>query len=251
MENIIVASPFNIVRIGNYSTPPKLSEYPQFETLTEKIDKLQELPLVELKILYQELMEFSREISLDRRHFEIYGMNPPLYGNMISVDERIVELECPKFCVKTKVNTVINGREVKTDKEYLSYDLYKEFEKIFNDDEKMTKEEFTAAMKETCCTDWYKMDTYGECYTGHWKTDSSTAWDKTFQDNVDFLYALPYPPKAILKTIEIGCNSRLESCPYSLAVCQWIVEKKKQIETKEEPKEETKNEKKRRRKKRK
>lgn len=132
----------------------------------------------------------------------------------------------------------LNGYKLLTNEFSVPYDVYLEWKKIWDDNEEMLYEEFKKEFEETACTDWAKMDKYGECYGGYWKYpedsyEKENAWDLSYEENCKALYDLPYPKKFILHTIKIGCQNRQESVTYTNLLCEYM---KRQINKMKQPK---------------
>jgi len=77
------------------------------------------------------------------------------------------------------------------------------------------------------CSDWNKMDEFGECFGGYWKypegsVEKENAYDLSFRKNILCIYSLPYPDHVLIKTVNWGCNSRQESVPFSNEICEWV-----------------------------
>jgi len=132
----------------------------------------------------------------------------------------------------------INGYTLLTDEFSVPYDVFLEWKNIWENNTEMTYEEFKEEFSSTACTDWAKMDKYGECYGGYWKYpedsyEHENAWELSYEENRKALYDLPYPKDFILHTVKIGCNNRQESVPYTNLLCEYM---KRQIERHNKPK---------------
>lgn len=111
----------------------------------------------------------------------------------------------------------------------VGYDIFIEWKKIWDDKEEMTYEKFKDEFNGTACSDWAKMDKYGECYGGYWKYpddsyEKENAWELSHEENCKALFDLPYPKRFILYTIDIGCSNRQESVPYTNLLCEYMVQ---------------------------
>jgi len=84
-----------------------------------------------------------------------------------------------------------------------------------NEVDEMSYVDFTHECDKVMCSDWDKMDRFGESYAGYWKReDKSNAGLLSRYTNIWYLYQLPYPKRLLLKSIEIACNIRCESVRY-------------------------------------
>lgn len=112
----------------------------------------------------------------------------------------------------------------------VSWDIYQNWLEEWNSKDKPTREEFLQWFTENTCSDWCKMDRYGECYGGPWQADRDSeeykgAWDACHRDNAEALWELVeagYPAAFVKLTVEVGCGNRNESVPYSLFLCEWM-----------------------------
>jgi len=132
----------------------------------------------------------------------------------------------------------INGYKLQTDEFSVPYDVYLEWKEIWDNSEKMTYETFKEEFGHAACSDWHKMDKYGECYGGYWNypedsKERENAWDLSYEENCKSLYDLPYPKDFILHTVKVGCNNRRESVPYTNLLCEYM---KRQMDRMNQPK---------------
>ena len=94
----------------------------------------------------------------------------------------------------------------------------------------MPYDEFVVEFNQTACTDWNKIDEYGNSYGGYWtypkgSYEGDNAFFLTRQKNCQKLYQLPYSKSFLLHTIVIGCRNRMESVRYSNHLCEMFKKK--------------------------
>lgn len=131
-----------------------------------------------------------------------------------------------------KDNEIVNGYEIndRWKKLYIDYDVFLSFKEIWYDNTSMNYEEFQEEFSNNSCSEWAKIDKYGDYNAGYrnYPEDSyeyQNAWDLTLRDNIMALYNLPYPHKFILHTVSVCCNNHQESVAYSNFLCEWMVRK--------------------------
>jgi hypothetical protein len=112
----------------------------------------------------------------------------------------------------------------------MTFDLYEELMLLSTPTKSWTFDDFKEAMEHVCCSDWYKMDAHGEPYGGFWQFpegsfERKNAWKLSWEENCKAMYALPFSKDALLKTVQVGCASRLESVRYSNFLCTWVERK--------------------------
>lgn len=224
-----------------------LSAYPNYHENMAKIETLSSInnldSLIELKKYFMDLQRdylIADPIGRSMLGFGAYRSYPLAFDHIIKLlDDRINEFASDSF---KKPISFLEGEKVcgysvdKYTKINFPYENYLKFKEIWNDETEMSFEDFYAAFKDTCCTDWYKMDRYGNCFGGYWEypdnsEEKENAYELSGQDNCRALYELPYPKKFILYTIRLGCGSRLECVPFSVYVCEWM---RRKIETMEQ-----------------
>lgn len=148
--------------------------------------------------------------------------------------QKLFPLYYSKYIPMSK-NEIVNGYALYNLTENLfSYDLYLELLKLWNVED-MTMNQFMKTYDETARCDWDKIDENGDTFKGYWEYPDTTierknAGDLTRAQNGKSLWNLPYPKKVLLKTIQIGCNNRLECVRYSNFICEWMKRKIKQME---------------------
>ena len=135
-------------------------------------------------------------------------------------------------------NEIINGYPIK---QFIKFNIdcldIILFKKIWDDCEELDYLQFSEIYDDIACSEWSKMDRYGTSFGGFWKFPEASeqhnnAWNLCREDNCRALYDLPYPKKFIIKTIKIGCSSRLESVPFSNYLCELMKRKVAIIESK-------------------
>jgi len=93
-------------------------------------------------------------------------------------------------------------------------------------DPEMGYDEFKTRMKDTCCSDWGKMDANGEPFPKEfWNDDVEEPWNLTLDNNCEKMYALPFPKAFLLWTIKHGCDRREESVRDSNFLGVWFSRK--------------------------
>jgi hypothetical protein len=179
--------------------------------LKQDIFELQSYYMKRLSIYYLSKMPFNDDIEL--------------------VIDRMNQLCDPKFLIEIEMSEqeTVNGYKLYNSKSNFPFDTYQEFVKIWNEPD-MTKEEFLKSYNDEACTEWSKMDENGESYVGFYlapedSEERKNAWFLTREKNGESLWALPYPKKFILKTIDIGCSNYQECVRYSNFVCEWMKRK--------------------------
>ena len=87
---------------------------------------------------------------------------------------------------------------------------------------------FKQALKDICCTDWYKMGPDGESYpkvlNGRQIDKDEDTWDLYFETNVRYLWdhKEDFCSRLIFLCIEYLCQFRCESPVQVLDLCKWI-----------------------------
>ena len=112
----------------------------------------------------------------------------------------------------------------------IDYFDFKEIKEQWIHDKEYSKSDFIDECHTIACTDWSKMDEFGNSFGGYWDYPIGTyerdhAYNLTKERNFEKLWELPYPKSVIIKTIELGCSNRMECVRYSNFVCEWIKRK--------------------------
>ena len=94
----------------------------------------------------------------------------------------------------------------------------------------MTYAEFVEGFEKEACSDWNKMDEHGECFGGVWQSENeferANAFELSRINNMNKLWALPYPKPFLLFTVRIGCTVRQESVRDSNHFAVWLQRKR-------------------------
>ncbi len=234
------AQPVNIDRpfgfwYGNNLDPNEVQRsLPLFETVSFKMLIMSTMNLEELMVFHVEFLEYVEQFKKKmgvRSAFFVKELNDICSMKRLHMIARIPNAK--KYydyllCVDETI--VVNGYElhsVKIDNFQMGYDAFIELVNIClkpqpNDNE------FYRWLDETLCTDWNKMDEYGESYGGYWQYPEHSyerinAGTLSRHDNIQALIALPYPRTLIMWTINIGCSNRHESVRYTNTMC-YIIE---------------------------
>lgn len=150
---------------------------------------------------------------------------------------------CKKYDSKFEENLcmdtdeVVNGYKLyKIDSNFMKRQDYTKLVEMWKSNKQYTYDEFTDIYDDTACSDWAKMDAHGGSFGGFWDYPEGTkekenAWSLTREANGLALWNLPYPKEVVLKTIEFGCNSRMESVRYSNFMCEWLKRKMVQLDS--------------------
>lgn len=212
--------------------------YPRFYEMLDKFDRLDAINDIKELI---DLVEYFEALQTDfiKQYRDIFLMDAGVYRQKIVLDDeinliydRINEIGKLQYYYENDIifdlDKTINGYKIPpASKLNIPFNFFLEWKDIWLDPTEMTYEEFSDQFDEIACTEWYKMDKYGECYGGFWTYPKNSyeyehAWELSGEENCKALYELPYPKKFILETIKIGCSSRQESVPYSNKLCEWM-----------------------------
>lgn len=94
---------------------------------------------------------------------------------------------------------------------------------------KWTFTSFSEAMRNICCSAWYKQDIYGEPFVGHWKHEDEAkrenAWDLSLRDSIQAMWKLPFTRCMLLWSIEYICGCHPESVWDSFILCTLVYNK--------------------------
>ncbi len=96
-----------------------------------------------------------------------------------------------------------------------------------------TFEEFLDLFEDQACTDWKKMDEHGVCFGGFYaypdgSYEKENAWELTGLRNCKKMWELPFPKRALLMTMKLGCDQREESVADSNSMCVYLQRKRAQ-----------------------
>ena len=217
----------------------------EYNELCEKVkDGMEKLDSMN----YEEVIEFEKTINIYiEKHAIRYGfvdvcggvhsyLTKPVFMRKKELSEsNIYAKKYYETKLIMKYAEEINGYKLyDTDSYIMDFELFEKLRQLLKSNEPMLKEEFETKFENIACSDWCKMDRYGECYGGFWKYPEDTeerkdAYNLSRKDNYNGLWLLPYPKKMILKTIEIGCKNRMESVRYSNFLCEWVTRVAKSV----------------------
>ena len=93
---------------------------------------------------------------------------------------------------------------------------------LWQQNERLTTNEFWEAFNCQACSDWSKMQPDGTSFGGAWLTDKSNAWDLTRLQNFACLAELQFPRRTILYAIDFLCPRRCESVIQVKEWLEWI-----------------------------
>ncbi|AYV85443.1 MAG: hypothetical protein Satyrvirus17_3 [Satyrvirus sp.] len=166
------------------------------------------------------LIDYFNDIS----YYQKYHGNANLFGTEIaklnSILDFLKQLSAKFDTCITIGEDEINGYNIgKYKLFYICYDDFLDMEYYWKKED-IPYEEFKNRFEDTACTEWNKMDKYGECFGSYWKyPEGSYEWENAFdlceEENCRALYELPYPKQFLLYTVRYGCRNRLECVEYS------------------------------------
>ena len=174
-------------------------------------------------------------LDLKRRERGVYLHYPiPVSYHAELVKKRILELT-PKWYleeVKTTSDEIVNGYAL-TDWFHFSevgYRTYQHLCELWDDPDDLSYEEFVEKFNKDTCTDWNKMDEYGDPYGGFYRSEDpkikENAYHLSGAHNRKMLWKLPFPKRFLLETVEIGCGRRHESVKDSNHMAVWFQRKR-------------------------
>lgn len=203
----------------------------------EMVDNLNYDELKELKENFKELQKYHFGNIKSNFGGYIYLGNFGKYifdEEIFKINELMVLRKNPAYNIKINFNDddEINGYKIGSihNNFKIPINTFYEFEEIWNDNNEMSYENFEKEFNNIACSEWRKMDIYGEYYTKYWKYPENSyerenAGHLTSEENCKALFKLPYPKKFILYTVEFGCSTMLESVPFSNFMCEWMKRK--------------------------
>jgi hypothetical protein len=214
-----------------------LHTYPGYSDILESLTFLNENNNLNDLISLVDKLEKLQNAYMKAANIQVFelGFGPGLFRQSISdVVNRINMIAHQQYgynsIISLKTGEEMNGYNINDDKVVdfmMPFHVYMEWHAIWNDKEydNITYEEFSEMFDETACSDWGKMDEYGNSYSGFWKypeesEERQNAYSLSLDYNCKALYNLPYPKKFILHTIKIGCGNRRESVSYSNFLCE-------------------------------
>jgi hypothetical protein len=248
---ILTPDPINIVCnklfVTNYHVEDKIiDEFPGITKIRKNLDNINELSydeLLNLKELLSDLqMYYCKRINHPCLHMgAYYQFGTPIEKEINLCAKKIKNKSLSKYYKNTQIiftpDTYVNGYKLFDCKENIfDEQQFNQLNDKWND-KTMDYSKFSDLYEKDACSEWAKQDRYGNCFGGFWKypegsDEKKNAYNLSREDNCKGLYELPYPKEFILETIEIGCNSRLESVRYSNFLCEWY--KQKLIKLKED-----------------
>jgi hypothetical protein len=212
-----------------------------------------------LEVLLQEVHQYNGLVDYAQGRTPLYFPHV-LHLNVKLVDARIDKLTPAWFKekVEMRLEDVVNGYKLDNDgsnpveyPEYLrlckiwdgvrveqvveertdTHYAIKAWVEYAEPMEELTKEEFIALYVDTACTDWNKQDEHGESFGGFWDFPEGTyektnAFELTGRKNGEMLWALPFPKRFLVETINIGCKTRDESVAFSNMLGVWVTKKR-------------------------
>jgi hypothetical protein len=197
----------------------------------ENLRKLSKLYLQLQTELFSKIPIYMRDMMVMR------GL--PYDKQLEEIEEQIAALECPLFNqpMEMKKEEEVNGYKLGSCRQLaFTYGCFLQIAKLWHNQEENAKyDTFEMFCNEVrFCSDWNKMDKYGECFGGYWKypegsPERENAWELSYTENIKCVYDLPYPKAVIARSIQDGCNSRSESVPMSNYYCEWVKRKMAQI----------------------
>lgn len=216
-----------LTKVGELTTPCPISvPRTMFDDSSPEVDKAFELLRDYVcagehkEELFESLMKILR--TLECRHVNIAMLDcaqPTAYTKFREMMYDLVDARTgnDKNVVDLASGT-LNGYEVRQYKG-VPYDLKfgKEWAKLWNEacSGDMLFAEFEKETDEEMCSDWAKMDQYGDCYGGYWKSEDQAVKAKAYilsrYTNIWHLYQLPFPKRLLIASVSLGCSRRRES----------------------------------------
>jgi hypothetical protein len=209
----------------------KINSYHKIKSIKNKINRFDELSKDELKELKEELCELQSSLL---RGNSFYSTNGFIFDSDIELCIKKLNEMDPTFSqthIVMQESESINGYNLyDTSHDIFSLDMFESNLSIWNDTQEFTLDEFREEFSNVACTDWHKMDRFGNSYGGYWEypegsDEKNDAWNLTFDDNMRGLYELPYSKKFVLATVKFGCSNRMECVRYSNHLCEWFKRK--------------------------
>lgn len=216
-----------------------LKRHPEVTQCLSMVDKLDSINDVQVLVkLLTDLEEMSAEYYRERDNFYgtiVFTQRESCFENEITkINDRINVLNNYDLVIEVEKYT-INGYETYSGKNEMKYSDFLECKNEWYRKESMTYDEFAEEFERTACTDWNKIDEFGESFGGYWKYPEGTyerenAYDLTRKRNCQKLFELPYSKSFLIYTTILGCGNRMESVRYSNHLCE-IMKKKLQLNT--------------------
>lgn len=217
-----------------------INDYPEIGYIRNNLSTINEIEdeytLTKLFNQIQDLQTYylgkTNPTALDSGSYEWRPFSEELW----LVRQRMEQVSATGYCndatkiIMTQDDEVNGYKLYNIDDNIFTEPYFNSLEKIWNENNNMTFEEFYEKYDDEACSDWSKQDEHGECYGGFWKYPKGSyeyenAYDLTRKKNGEKLYELPYPKEFLLHTIKLGCNNRQESVRWSNYICEWMKRK--------------------------
>lgn len=213
--------------------------YPLLEFLTERMLRLEELSLDELVQLQDDFILFQKHVAKacnmtpysaiqpqDAHNIEVHlrGARTQFWKARIP-DCALYHKKIPQGGVFAKDELVL-GYACGNFK--VSFEVFAMFMRQWHTPEKYsTDEAFYTKLDRECCSDWSKMDEFGDSFGGFYRYpegsyERENAYDLSRKTNLKKLCALPYPRRAVLYAIDLTCHQRSESVRMTVNLCEFI-----------------------------
>jgi len=236
-EGASVLSSGEEFRLGRLSTLIRKQKSDEIENSFPEIQKIRDdmknLPnidniayLSDLKELIFDLQKFycKRTGRSSRLDLGLYA-KLPFQEYVSKVADRMEELAPPSFRKTLEIFSTenVNGYYLYyiSSELLFAYDDFLSYIELWNDPDQPSKSEFMAKYQRKACSEWCKMQPDG--------TPGQYFGNSVRELNGNALWDLPYPKKFVLKTINIGCQTRQESVRYSNFMCEWMKRKIEQM----------------------
>jgi hypothetical protein len=215
--------------------------HPLFVSIVQRLYIHKPTTLKDLKQLKDDILEVSEDAMKYNGRMKYEFLPRPFHEDIELVSEWIRDLSPEWFRLPIQFDPTVRGYLMPPYSNELNI-LYEDFQlwsKYFLESpmEKPTFEEFRDWFTNNTCTEWAKMNRYGNFYSGPWSAEEGSyerenAWQLCIEDNCKALYELiddGMPFKFIKETIKIGCGNRQESVPYTVMLCEWMRRKIEQM----------------------
>ncbi len=219
---------------------PATTEELEFEDfIALRIEKIESnRSITSLERLIEDLWELAK-LRRQRNRFMIgVIMQTPFPRDMECIEKRIAALLPAAYLepVQPSLEGEILGYTIP---EFyttfaLAHNSYLQLRREWEREDQLSREDLRTWLEQHCCSDWGRIDAYGDSYMGFWEYPEDTheyknAYALTRKANLDALWTLPYPSAAIAWTIGIGCGNREECIMYTILCCEWFQRKWEQM----------------------
>lgn len=234
---------FYASQLGTYrwlsDRPPSPDE---LELRYSVVTRLDRLPMIRSVAALEQLVKdlYTLGTMVDRRTGISRFVGPPRYAADIEdVEARIEELLPAAFLksVEPPIEPEILGYTLPewATRFAMGHSLYRQFHEAWHREDQLSREELLEWLEDNCCSDWSRMDVQGESYGGFWRypedsPEYANAGDLSRATNLQALCSLPYPARAIMLAVDVGCGNRQESVPYTVLCCEWFQRKLAQMQ---------------------